>query len=151
MKRFRIPILVLLVFLLSATSRTLAGAPSYTTADGFNGRMWQLLSNAQKTSHLAGIQEGIILCLNQIKADLNISRELMKSMQDEGVLDRRRLLLTSQGTTAIESRIDEFYREPQNMEIPIIEAYRHVTMVLNFADPRDVANNLATLRRKYGE
>jgi hypothetical protein len=129
----------------------LAGQPSFTTTDVFNGRMWQLLSAAQKASHLTGIQEGIILCVNQIKADLKIPREVMDRMKDAGVFDRRRLLFSSQGITAIESGIDKFYKAPGNIEIPIIEAYRHVTLELNFASPEEVADNLSALRRKYGK
>ncbi len=152
MKYHRIPIIVLFIFLLIAGSQpSSAGSPSYTTTDVFNGRMWRLLSDTQKVSLLTGIQEGIILCLNQIKADLQISRELLNRIKAAGVLDRRRLLFSSQGITAIESRINAFYKEPENIEIPIIEAYRHVTLELNFADPQEVANNLSGLRRKYGK
>ena len=152
MKYHRIPIIVLFIFLLIAGSQpSSAGSPSYTTTDVFNGRMWRLLSDTQKVSHLTGIQEGIILCLNQIKADLQIPRELLNRIKAAGVLDRRRLLFSSQGITAIESRINAFYKEPENIEIPIIEAYRHVTLELNFADPQEVANNLSGLRRKYGK
>jgi len=95
--------------------------------------MWQLLSNSQKAGHLAGIQEGIKLCLNQIKGDLQISAELMDTMKESGVFDRRRLLFTSQA----------------NLEIPIIDAYQHVTMELNFASPQELDNNLSNLRHKY--
>ncbi len=151
MKYYHMPIIVFFIFLLTAGSRSLAGPPSYTTTDVFNGRMWELLSDAQKASHLTGIQEGIILCLNQIKEDLQIPRTLLNSMKEAGVLDRRRLLFSSQGITAIESRINAFYKEPENIDIPIIEAYRHVTLELNFADPQEVANNLSGLRRKYGK
>lgn len=151
MKRCHLSIFVLFLLLFTAYSGSIAGPPSYTTAGVFNGRMWQLLSDAQKISHLTGIQDGIILCLNQIKADLNIPQDLMKRMQDAGVLDRRRMMLSSQGITAVERRINAFYGESENIEIPITEAYRHVTMALNFADPRDVADNLSTLKRKYGK
>ncbi len=151
MKYHHMAILVLFTLLLTAGSQPLAGPPSFTTADVFNGRMWELLSDAQKVSHLTGIQEGIILCLNQIKEDLQIPRTLLNNMKEAGVLDRRRLLFSSQGITAIESRINAFYKEPENIEIPIIEAYRHVTLELNFADPQEVANNLSGLRRKYGK
>jgi hypothetical protein len=151
MKLIYIPIIVLLIFSTSTLTPALAGQPSFTTNDVFNGRMWQLLSAAQKTSHLTGIQEGIILCIDQIKADLNIPREVMDRMKDAGVFDRRRLLFSSQGITAIESRIDKFYKEPGSIEIPIIEAYRHVTLELNFANPEELADNLSALKRKYGK
>ena len=151
MKLFHIPIIVPLIILISAMTTSLAGQLSYTTNDVFNGRMWQLMSRAQKASHLTGIQEGIRLCLDQIKADLKLPRELLERMNEAGVLDRRRLLFTSQGITAIESRIDGFYEAPENIDIPIIEAYQHVTLELNFADPREAAHNLSTLRQKYGK
>ena len=70
MNRRRLAILLFLSFLFLYGSRLMAGPPSFITADLFNGRMWQLLSGTQKISHLTGIHEGIILCLNQIKQDL---------------------------------------------------------------------------------
>ena len=127
----------------------MAGPPSFTTNDLFNGRMWQLLNGAQKLSHLTGIHEGIILCLSQIKGDLKISSELMKSMRDSGIFDRRRLLFSSQGVTAIETRMDHLYEDSANLDIPIIDAYHHITMELNFTSSEDLKNNLSSLRRKY--
>jgi hypothetical protein len=127
----------------------MAGPPSFTTTDLFNGRMWQLLSGTQKISHLTGIHEGIILCLNQIKGDLQIASDLMKKMQDSGIFDRRRLLFSSQGITEIETRMNHFYDDSANLDIPIIDAYQHITMELNFSTPEDLKNNLSSLRRKY--
>jgi hypothetical protein len=111
--------------------------------------MWTLMSGTQKISHLTGIHEGIILCLNQIKEDFKISSDLMKKMQDSGVFDRRRLLFSSQGITEIEARMDHFYEDSANLDIPIIAAYQHITMELNFATSEDIKNNLLSLRRKY--
>ena len=82
MNRRRLAILVFLSILLLFGAQLLAGSPSYITADVFNGRMWNLLSGTQKISHLTGIHEGILLCLNQIKEDTNISSDLMKEMQN---------------------------------------------------------------------
>ena len=100
-------------------------------------------------THLTGIQEGIKLCLNQIKGDLQISPELMDEMKESGVFDRRRLLFTSQGLSAIEGGLNTFYQDSANLEIPIIAAYQHVTLELNFASARELADNLSNLRRKY--
>ena len=46
---------------------------------------------------------GIKLCLNQIKEDLQISAELMDAMKESEIFDRRRLLFTSHGISAIEA------------------------------------------------
>ena len=97
------------------------------------------------------IQEGIKLCLNQINGDLQISAELMDAMKESGVFDRRRLLFTSQGLSAIEAGLNTFYRDSANLEIPIIDAYQHVTMELNFAPTRELDNNLSNIRQKYTE
>ena len=145
----RLAILLFLPFILLSSSLLMAGPPSFTTNDLFNGRMWQLLNGAQKLSHLTGIHEGIILCLSQIKEDLKISSDLMKSMQDSGIFDRRRLLFSNQGVTAIETRMDHFYEDSSNLNIPIIDAYHHITMELNFTSSEDLKNNLSSLRRKY--
>ena len=145
----RILILILTTYFMVAGTRLMAGAPSYTTDGVFNGRMWHLLSPTQKISHLTGIQEGITLCLNQIKADLLIPAELMSRMKENGVFDRQRLMFSHQGVSAIEGRLDEFYQNEANIDIPIIDAYRHITLELNFADPRELKNNLSNLRRKY--
>ena len=127
----------------------MADQSAFTTSNVFNGHMWLLMSTTQKTSHLTGIQDGIRLCLDQIKHDLHISHDLMTDMKAAGVFDRRRLLFSSQGITAIESRINFFYRDAANLEIPIMEAYRHVTLELNFASSDELQNNLSNLRHKY--
>jgi len=85
MKISRLYLVLLLSILLLASTRGMAESPSFTTVDAFNGRMWQLLSSSQKASHLTGIQEGIKLCLNQIKGDLQISAELMLAMKESGI------------------------------------------------------------------
>jgi hypothetical protein len=126
-----------------------AETPSFMTNDVFNGHMWHLLSSSQRAAHLNGIQEGIKLCLNQIREDMHISVELMQAMKESGIFDRRRLLFTSQGISAIEAGLDNFYRDPVNLKIPIMDAYQHVTLELNYAPPQEVANNLSKLRRKY--
>ena len=151
MKALRFQMIVITVFLLWGSAPIMAESPSFSTADAFNGRMWQLLSNSQKASHLTGIQEGINLCLDQIKEDLQISVELMDAMIESGIFDRRRLLFTSQGLSAIEAALNNFYRDGANLQIPISDAYQHVTLELNFAPPQELANNLSNLRRKYTE
>jgi hypothetical protein len=151
MKRSRLYIVLPLSILLLASSWLMAKPSSFTTAGVFNGRMWQLLSSSQKAGHLTGIQEGIKLCLNQIKGDLQISAELMDAMKESRVFDRRRLLFTSQGLSAIEAGLNTFYRDSANLEIPIIDAYQHVTMELNFAPTRELDNNLSNIRQKYTE
>ncbi len=151
MKLYRIYVVLILIFIIFTGTRLMAESPSYTTAGVFNGRMWQLLSSTQKISHLTGIQEGLTLCLNQIKEDLQIPADLMKDMKEAGIFDRRRLLFSSQGISAIETRLNDFYLDDTNLEIPIIEAYRHITLELNFASPLELKNNLSNLRRKFKE
>ncbi|MBW2704972.1 MAG: hypothetical protein JRD84_01525 [Deltaproteobacteria bacterium] len=151
MKISRLYFVLSLSILLMANTWLMAEPPSFTTADVFNGHMWQLLSSSQKAGHLTGIQEGIKLCLNQINGDLQISAELMDAMKESGVFDRRRLLFTSQGIGAIEAGLNKFYGDSANLEIPIIDAYQHVSMELNFASARELDNNLSNIRRKYTE
>jgi len=129
----------------------MADESAFTTANAFNGHMWQLMSATQRISHLSGIQEGIVLALNQIKQDLHIPHDLLAQMKAAGIFDRRRLLFSSQGITAIESRINVFYRDPDNLQIPIMDAYQHVTLEANFAGAEELKNNLANLRRRYQE
>ena len=149
MKTLGFQTILITIFLIWGSTPIVAESPPFTTADVFNGRMWQLLSSSQKASHLTGIQEGIKLCLDQIKGDLQISRELMDAMKESGMFDRRRLLFTSQGISAIEAGLNDFYGDSANLEIPIMDAYQHVTLELNYAPPQEVANNLSNLRRKY--
>jgi hypothetical protein len=149
MKISRLYFILSLSILLMASTWLMAEPPSFTTADVFNGRMWQLLSSSQKAGHLTGVQEGIRLCLNQIKEDLQISAELMDAMKESGIFDRRRLLFTSQGLSSIEAGLNDFYRDSANLEIPIIDAYQHVTLELNLASAHELANNLSNIRRKY--
>jgi hypothetical protein len=140
-------ILVLLICFVGVTRASESG--SAMTGQLFNGHMWQLLSESQKTTHLTGIQEGILLCLSQIKEDLLVPPETMKSLHQSGAFDRRRLLFSMQGISGISSRIDGFYRDTEHLSIPIIEAYRHVALVLNFAGATEIADDLARLKQKY--
>ena len=120
-----------------------ADTKSTVTDHLFNGRMWQLLNYSQKTIHLTGIQEGIMLCLTQMKEDLLIPPATMELMKASGLFDRRRLMFSSQGVSNIADRVDIFYGNTNHLAIPIIEAYRHVTLKLNFAAPEDLAQDLA--------
>ncbi|MBT8364568.1 MAG: hypothetical protein KJP23_07655 [Deltaproteobacteria bacterium] len=140
-------LLIILIFL--PGNAPAAENDSTVTDQLFNGHMWQLLNESQKTTHLTGIQEGIKLCLSQIKEDLLIPSALMHSIQESGIFDRRRMLFSVQGVSGISKRIDVFYRDAGNLAIPIIEAYRHVTLALNFSDPQDVAQDLARLKLKF--
>ena len=149
MNRRRLAIPIVVFFFIVCGSQLMAGPPSFSTGDLFNGHMWQLLSGTQKISHLTGIHEGIILCLNQIKQDLKIPSDLMNKMQDAGIFDRRRLLFSSQGVTEIETRMNQFFEDSANLDIPIIDAYQHITLALNFATAEDLKSNLSSLRRKY--
>jgi hypothetical protein len=80
---------------------------------------------------------------------LHRSHDLLVILEASGFFDRRRLLFSSQGTGAIETRVNIFYGDPANLQIPIMEAYRHVTLALNFAGPEELQNNLSDLRRRY--
>ena len=145
----RTTVCLLIIFVFSLSNALAAENDSTTTDQLFNGHMWQLLNDSQKTTHLTGIQEGIQLCLSQIKEDLLIPPALMSSMQESGMFDRRRMLFSMQGVSGISNRIDVFYRDADNLVIPIIEAYRHVTLSLNFGDPQEVVQDLARLKLKY--
>ena len=149
MQYHRLTITILMIVIVPAGLPALADQSAFTTSNVFNGHMWQLMGVAQKTSHLTGIQEGIRLCMDQIEHDLLIPPELMTAMKEAGIFDRRRLLFSSRGVTAIESRINIFYKDSANLEIPIMEAYRHVTLELNFANLEELQNNLSNLRHKY--
>ena len=140
-----------LVIFYTFGARVTADTKSTVTDHLFNGHMWQLLDYSQKTIHLTGIQEGIMLCLAQIKEDLLIPPATMESMKKSGLFDRRRLMFSSQGVSNIADRVDIFYRNSNHRAIPIIEAYRHVTLKMNFADPEDLAQDLARLKQKYKE
>jgi hypothetical protein len=142
-------ILIIGVVLQLTCGLTIAGSVSTITGNFLNGHLWQLLNDSQKTIHVTGIEEGLLLFLLQIKEDLQIPPDLMDAMENSGFFDRRRLLFSYQGASNIAARIDIFYRNPANLIIPIAEAYQHVTMNLNFATPEDLANNLSNLRQKY--
>ena len=146
---FQISVCLVIIYAFSLGNTPAAENASTITDQLFNGHMWQLLNDSQKITHLTGIQEGIQLCLSQIKEDLLIPPALMSSMQASGMFDRRRLLFSMQGVSTISDRIDIFYQDADNLAIPIIEAYRHVTLSLNFSDPQEVAQDLARLKLKY--
>jgi len=138
---------ILLFFFGGAVAAT--GFQSTATGQMFNGRMWQLLNRSQKEIHVTGIQEGVMLCLSQFKEDLHISKGLMRAMKEEGVVDRRRLLFSSLGVSAVVAGIDTFFADEANLAVPIAAAYQHVTLELNYAPREDLETNLLQLRRKY--
>ena len=146
---FQISTFLLIIWVFSLGIARATENDSTITDQLFNGYMWQLLNDSQKSTHLTGIQEGIQLCLSQIIEDLLIPPALMSSMQKSGMFDRRRLLFSMQGVSGISKRMDVFYRDADHLAIPIIEAYRHVTLMLNFSDPREVAQDLDRLKLKY--
>ena len=148
-RSIRFSLCMLAIFFWTAGLAETGENKSTITDHFFNGRMWQLLSTTQKTIHLTGIQEGILLCLSQIKEDLRIPPDVMQSMEKTGLFDRRRLLFSSQGVTNISDRVDVFYKNSDTLDIPIIEAYHHVTLSLNFAAQEDLEKNLTKLKRKY--
>ena len=148
-RSIRFSLWLLAIFFWTAGLAGNAENKSTLTDHLFNGRMWQLLNSSQKTIHLTGIQEGIMLCLSQIKGDLLIPPAVMQSMEKTGLFDRRRLLFSSQGVNHISDRVDVFYQNADYLDIPIIEAYRHVTLRLNFAAQEDLQNDLTKLKRKY--
>ena len=120
-----------------------------TTGNLFNGHMWQMLNDTQKSAHLTGVQEGILLCIAQIREDLLIPPDLMLQMENSGMFERRRLLFSAEGVDAIASGIDRFYRDIGNINIPIVEGYQYITLQLNYATAADLEKNLSNLRRKY--
>ena len=148
-RSIRFCLCMLAIFFWTVGMAETAENKSTITDHFFNGRMWQLLSPSQKTIHLTGIQEGLLLCLSQIKEDLLIPPDVMQSMEKTGLFDRRRLLFSSQGVTNISDRVDVFYKNSDTLDIPIIEAYHHVTLSLIFAAQDDLDKNLTKLKRKY--
>ena len=69
-----------MIVIIAAGLAAMADQSAFTTSNVFNGHMWRLMSATQKTSHLNGIQEGIRLCMDQIKHDLHIPPELMTEL-----------------------------------------------------------------------
>jgi hypothetical protein len=47
--------------------------------------------------------------------------------------------------------IDEFYKQSQNFQIPVYEAWRHVVLKYNGKPPEELAKDQARLWEKYKE
>ncbi|MDJ0914021.1 MAG: hypothetical protein QNI95_10645 [Desulfobacterales bacterium] len=115
----------------------------------FNGQMWLLLNESQKITHLTGLREGILLCITEISDDNLIPEKLKKAMIDSGLFDRRRLLFTALGPADLSPHIDTFYKEPLNLHIPIVHAYRYVCMELNHVSKLELEKDLVQMQKRF--
>lgn len=144
----RIGIFIILIYLVTIGSIN-AEAIRYFDKGLFNGQMWLLLNESQKITHLTGLREGILLCITEISDDNLIPAKLKKAMTDSGLFDRRRMLFTALGPADLSPYIDAFYKEPLNLNIPIVHAYRYVCMEFNHVSKLELEKDLVQMRKRF--
>jgi hypothetical protein len=129
------------------------GLKVFTRSEGgyqfTNGHGWVLMSSQVKINFLKGIWDGVAVTIeafNSMPKDAP-SRTFARSTSI-GELNS----LYSGGSLEYASKeIDEFYKQSQNFQIPVYEAWQHVVLKYNGKPPEELAKDQARLWEKYKE
>jgi len=93
-----------------------------------DGRTWRALgTEGAKVIYIGGVQEALAFL--------------------EGIFLRGTYFPPSLSVDEMISAVDRFYEQPENLPIPIMQAFRMVTLKANGSDPAPLERELAKLRR----
>ena len=109
-----------------------------------NGRVWKLMTRQIKSFYLIGIEEGTNLLMLQMN-----DGNLYKIYLHIALKEQQKLQISGFQFGDLVDQIDIVYSDSANLNIPIIEAYRHILKKLRGATPSALANDLAMLRKTY--
>ena len=112
----------------------------------YNGHVWNDLDLQSKTMYIIGIEEGATLLVDEMSLDV-----LEKNITHSTLIALKRIYSTGFQASDIVLEIDKFYKQSLNIEIPIVEAYRHVLKKFNGVSPDELTQNEAKLRKKYSK
>ena len=112
---------------------------------GANGRPWRRLETEAKTTLLNGIQEGIMLMIQEASygTDATLAHSFAETSKSITISGVRFLDLVTQ--------IDNFYQQENDTPIPVIEAYRYTVKKLKGVPKEDLEKQMARLKKIYGE
>lgn len=112
---------------------------------GSNGRPWRRLGTEAKTTLLNGIQEGIMLMIQE--ASYGTDAALAHSFADTS----KSITISGVRFLDLVKQIDNFYQQANNTPIPVIEAYRYTVKKLKGVAKEDLEKQMARLRKTYAE
>lgn len=94
---------------------------SYFTDHQMNGRMWIILNDSDKLYYIVGLTEGINYCSSEVK--LTFNKEEISPEVSKRVLQNLGHLITGEKNQKMVEAIDNFYKDPLNLDIPVTSAY----------------------------
>jgi len=102
-----------------------------------NGRVWVRLATSDKVYYVGGIKDGQVIATFALPADTPRKYiDILNSTDPTGFVV---------GDYA--KALDDFYKEPANVRIPIIYAYHFISKKLSGMSPTDLADFEANLRK----
>jgi hypothetical protein len=122
-------------------------AENMMTRGWLNGRYWLTLDKVNKTNFLMGVEAGTAVLYGQLVGDNTIYRKAGKEI--EGLL--RKNVLGTAGIIfgEVAQKVDDFYIDNTNIQIPISCAYWIITLKTSGASPVEIEKQVAELRRTW--
>jgi hypothetical protein len=112
-----------------------------------NGRAWKLLNAQSKITFLNGIEEGIMLQLQESWTRFKSDSPSKKIAEETSVS----LMIRGFRFYDLVQQIDDFYSDTSNIRIPIVEAYKYTLRKLRGTSKQELENYTAKLRQKYNQ
>jgi hypothetical protein len=127
--------LATLLLFLAVTA--ISGDDSVPRTGGFiNGRTWRDMPPQQKTGYLVGFADGIkVPTYDNNKEDQALAAAARKRFFGDSRLGE------------ITAAVDDFYRDPANLQIQVYVAFKYFQDKVNGASPESLAKDLANYRK----
>jgi hypothetical protein len=146
--------LTLSFFLLAALAVGQLPQDQDRTSSLFNGRFWLKLSQDQRKSYVLGMLDQFVLSEN---AELVAVRKIFdgaKKVTDASTFDKISLIameatkaslpdMSGRNVALLPSSIDQFYSNPENRIVPIVEALRFSVRKGQGEDPTQLTKEIA--------
>lgn len=123
-----------------------------------NGRLWQGLSDFEKSLYIQSMVEGVALSRDFVKSVNSKSKSALVHdysihvQSDKACVAVNQLILTKVSTylpnLEVTRRMDKFYQAKGNLSIPIVEAVIVVTAEIQGASEKDIRAYTIAFRRE---
>jgi hypothetical protein len=115
----------------------MVGQSDPTTTGGFrNGRLWAILSDNSKAFYVAGIEDGEVIALFALPSAPKACSDAVTKLEPRGYVAGDYVKM-----------LDEFYREPANVRVPIVYAYNYALKKLAGMSAKELSEMEATMRK----
>ena len=128
--------LVLCTTLLSMASLALGQVDPDRTGGFPNGRAWSKLPISAKAYYMTGIKDGRMIAMLALPSTAKQCTQAISNQEPQGFL-----------VGDFVKVLDEFYKEPANVNVPIIYAYDYVAKKLSGIPANRLSELEANLRR----